>query len=96
MFFHAFKEVDKLIYNSSDFTVSAYAKLGVNEIYKKPYRVHRFKGRQLILLPTTDLVSIAFILNKVLFLLIKWRINTSVGKCITHPFTLIGKFILIF
>ena len=32
-------------------------------------------------------MSIAFILNKVLFLdlSIEWRINTSVAKCINHP-----------
>ena len=31
---NAFEEVNKLIYNSNDFTVSAYAKLGTSEIYK--------------------------------------------------------------
>lgn len=53
----------------------------------KSYRVHQLKGRQSVVLHITDLVSITFILSKVLFLdlLIEWRINTSVAKCINHP-----------
>ena len=40
-------------------------------------------------------MSIAFIFSKALFLLIIWRINTSVAKCIT-PFPLTEKSILVF
>lgn len=48
---NAFKEVDKLIHNSSDFIVSAYAKLGAKEIYKNPIvSINSKDGNQLYFL----------------------------------------------
>lgn len=48
---NAFEEVDKLIHNSSDFIVSAYAKLGAKEIYKNPIvSINSKDGNQLYFL----------------------------------------------
>lgn len=93
---NAFEEVDKLIHNSSDFIVSAYAKLGAKEIYKNPIvSINSKDGNQLYFLLQISWVLRLSLVKLFSCLLYAGELTLPLRN-VSLIFTLIEKSILVF